>query len=380
MNQQEAEFSGVGLMNNPFIFYDENKKTEYINHSCSLNRVRLAKLPLYGIDDSAEGYRANELFSAKIISEAVLAEAGKLHVDVSKYAFRELPKFLSDEAYSEDILRRKIANSLCTKFGNRLGLILLALRLGQQENRAVREDWSEKHWEFWANVKNVVLTGGLASGLLGKRFKEQIHYVFDVAGVKPYNISLFENSSHVGAMGCTKLIEEPDKTFAVLDCGQTNIKRCIVRKRAGEITGITTLNTEPSINMELTFVKSKENYDRALELHRYLLNVICDVCKNLELADSEQGEVIVSIANYVIGGELNSHRGGYAKLHLLCEDYAALLSEELSSRMHRPYRVRLVHDGTAIALNFNDSEDSVCLSLGTAFGVGFPEIKLDFNN
>ena len=365
-------------MKNPFILYDENKKTEYINHSCSLNRVRLAKLPVYGIEDSIEGLRANEIFSAKIISEDVLANAQKLHVDVSEYPFRELPRFLSDEAYSEDILRRKIANSLCTKYGNRLGLLLLALRLGQNENREVRNDWTDQHWDYWANIKNVVLTGGLASGLLGKRFKEQIHYIFDVAGVKPYNISLFENSSHVGAMGCTKLIEESDKTFAVLDMGQTNIKRCIIRKRSSEVASITTLRTEPSLNMDLTFSNTRENYDRALELHRYLLQVICDTCKNIELRADECGEVIISIANYVIGGELNNHRGGYAKLHLLCDDYAALLSEELSSCMHRPYRVRLVHDGTAIALNFRDNADTVCVSLGTAFGVGFPDIKLNF--
>ncbi|MBR3971673.1 MAG: hypothetical protein IKJ83_02145 [Ruminococcus sp.] len=367
-------------MKNPFILYDDKKKTEYINHSCSINRVRLAKLPLYGIEDGIEGYRANEIFSAKIISEDVFATAQKMRVDASDYSFRELPRFLSAEIMSDEVLKRRIATTLSTKYGNRLGLILLALRLGQEENRAVREDWTQEHWDYWANVKNVVLTGGLASGLLGKRFKEQIHYIFDVAGVKPYNISLFENSSHVGAMGCTKLIEENDKTFAVLDFGQTHIKRCIIRKRAGEIASITTLPTEPSLNMDLTFAKSKENYDRALELHRYLLKVICDTCRDIELTESEQGEVIISIANYVIGGELNSHRGGYAKLHLLCEDYATLISDELSSRMHRPYRARLVHDGTAIALNFNDREDTVCLSIGTAFGVGFPEVKLRFDN
>ena len=367
-------------MKNPFIFYDENKKTEYINHSCSINRVRLMKLPLYGIDDGIEGLRANEIISARIISEDVMMTAEKLHVNVSDYSFRELPLLLSNDIMSENALRRRIATSLSAKYGNRLGLILLALRLGQEENRKIREDWNTEHWQYWANVKNVVLTGGLAGGLLGKRFKEQIHYIFDMAGEKPYNLSLFENSSYVGAMGCTHLVDDSHKTFAVLDMGQTNIKRCIVRKRSGELASITTLNTEPSMNMELKFEKSKANYDKALELHRYLLKVICDTCKNLDLADGERGEIIISIANYVIGGELNSHRGGYAKLHLLCEDYATLLSDELSSRMHRPYRVRLVHDGTAMALNFKGMEDTVCLSLGTAFGVGFPEIKLGFNN
>ncbi len=364
-------------MTNPFIGFDEKQNTEFTSPVCSINRVRLAKLPVYGIEDSVEGFRANEIFSAKIISDDVLATAQKLRVDVSDYSYRELPRLLSDGILSDDALKRRIATSLSTKYGNRLGLILLTLRTGLKENRFVRDDWDERHWQYWADVKNLILTGGLASGLLGKRFKERIHYVFDVAGVKPYNITLFENSSHVGTMGCTKLIKDKDKAFAVLDFGQTNIKRCLVRKRGGEVSSITTLDTVPSVNMDLTFSDTRENYDRALELHRYLLNVICDTCKDIELSKEETGEVIISIANYVVGGELNRRRGGYAKLHLLCDDYASLLSHELSSRMHRPYRVRLVHDGTAIALNFSGSEDTVCMSIGTAFGVGFPDIRLN---
>ncbi len=365
-------------MRNPFIRYDEKKKTEYIDHSCSVNRVRIAKLPVRGIEDGIEGMKANQLFSAKLISEEIQSSAKRMRVNIPNYSFRELPRYLSEAVLSDDVLGRRLATAVTTKFGNRLGLILLTLKLGQKENRDARDDWRDEHWEYWANIKDVILTGGLASGLMGKRFKERIHYVFDVAGVKPYNIHLYENSSHIGAMGCSRIIDESDKTFAVLDFGQTNIKRCIIRKRGGELASITNLNTVPSINMDLTFRNTQENFDRALELHRYLLNVICDSCKNLELEDSEQGEVIISIANYVIGGELNPHRGGYAKLHLISEDYAELLSHELSSRMHRPYRVRLIHDGTANALNFAGKERAVCLSIGTAFGVGFPQIKLNY--
>lgn len=364
-------------MSNPFIGYDEKQNIEYTSPVCSLNRLRLAKLPVYGIEDGVEGFRANEIFSAKIISDDILATAQKMRVDVSGYSYRELPRLLSDGILSDDVLKHRVAATLSTKYGNRLGLILLTLRTGLEENRIVRDDWDQRHWRYWADVKNIILTGGLAGGLLGKRFKEQIHYVFDVAGVKPYNISLFENSSHVGTMGCAKLIKEKDKSFCVLDFGQTNIKRCLIRKRRGEISTITTLDTVPSLNMDLTFSDTRENFDRAMELHRYLLNVICDTCKNLDLAKDEKGEVIISIANYVVGGELNRRRGGYAKLHLLCDDYASLLSHELSSRMHRPFSVRLIHDGTAIALNFSGAVDTACISIGTAFGVGFPDIKLE---
>lgn len=365
-------------MHNPFIYYDEQKKTEYIDHTCSVNRVRIAKLPVRGVEDGIEGMRANQIFSAKLLSEEILSSAKRMHVELPNYSFRELPRFLSEAVLSDDILSRRLATAVTTKFGNRLGLILLTLKSGLKENREARDDWKDEHWEYWANIKDVILTGGLASGLMGKRFKEQVHYVFDVAGVKPYNLYLYENSSHIGAMGCSRIISESDKTFAVLDFGQTNIKRCIIKKRGGELASISTLNTVPSMNMDLTFRNTQENYNRAMELHRYLINVVCDSCKSLELEEGEQGEVIISIANYAIGGELNPNRGGYAKLHLISENYAELLSHELSSRMHRPYRVRLVHDGTANALNFAGKEDAVCLSIGTAFGVGFPQIKLGY--
>ncbi len=359
-------------MNNPFVFRSESQKKEYISHLCSINRVRIARVPVKGIDDDIEGMMANEIFSAKVISDDVRATAEKMGLDVSSYSHRDLPRLLSEGLTSDDMKLRSIATRLSTKYGNRLGLILLTLRTGLDENRQARKNWQSIHWNYWANIKNVILTGGLASGMLGKRIKEQIQYVFDVAGEKPYNIQIYENSSHIGAMGCARLVEDSDKTFAVLDMGQTNIKRCIIRKRGGEIANVTTLETVPSINMDLDYADTDENYSRALALHKYILNVVCDVCRRIDTSEDGGEEVIISIANYVVGGVLNPHRGGYAKLSLLSADYAGMLTDEVSSRLHRSVKVRLVHDGTAIALNFRDTEDTVCISLGTAFGVGFP--------
>ncbi len=364
-------------MKNPFISYCETEKVEYLARNCSVNSVRIMKLPLRGIDDSIEGKRAMDIFSARIISEDIRQNAERMKIDVSDYSFRELPRFMGDNILSDDIMKRRLAESMAEKYGNRLGLILLTLKQGLPENREARPDWKDEHWEYWAQIKNLILTGGLASGIVGKRFKEQIIEIFDMAHESVYNISLFENSSHIGAMGCAKLITESDKTFAVLDMGQTNIKRCVLTKRSGELTNISVLETAPSINMELDFSDSDENYSKALELHRYILNILADTCKDIELRRDERGEVIVSIANYVVGGTLNTFRGGYAKLSLLGLDYATMLSDELSSRLHRPVRVRLLHDGTAIALNFTGQENTVCLSLGTAFGVGFPPERVE---
>ena len=39
--------------------------------------------------------------------------------------------------------------------------------------------------------------------------------------------------------------------------------------------------------------------------------------------------------------------------------------------------IRLVHDGTAAALYYKGAKNAVCITVGTAFGVGFPEIILE---
>jgi len=51
------------MSNNPFVSKTEHN-TEYLTSNCSLNKVRLAKLPVYGIEDFMEGKRMNELFGA----------------------------------------------------------------------------------------------------------------------------------------------------------------------------------------------------------------------------------------------------------------------------------------------------------------------------
>jgi len=63
--------------------------------------------------------------------------------------------------------------------------------------------------------------------------------------------------------------------------------------------------------------------------------------------------------------------------NMLSNDYAKLLMEDLSGMLHKKVKVRLVHDGTANALYFSEIENSVCVSLGTAFGVGFTDIIIE---
>lgn len=363
-------------MKNPFLAYSEEAKTEYVTSLCSVNRGIIAYIPVNGLADDIIGKSANQVFSAGLIAQEIRDLAGKRGVDISAYTEQNLPKFLDDATYSENIMAKSVADTVVRKYGNRLGVILLTLKQGHPKNRAARYDWTDVHWDYWASLKTVILTGGLSGGLLGRRLKEQILYVFDMAGETPYDIMLFDNGSHIGTMGCAKLLPETCDSAVVLDFGQTNLKRCIIKKTNGDISEISKLPTKPSMHMELDTSDSTENCARAIELHRYLTNVVADTCKEALSSGAFHQKIIISIANYTVGNKLYKDRGGYAKLFNITEEYGNLLSHDLSSNLHRQVDVRLLHDGTAIGLYFADVPDSVCLSLGTAFGVGFTDIKV----
>lgn len=358
-------------MKNPFISYSESEKCEYLSSLCSINKTVVAKVPVRGIDDEIEGKKANDIFCTKLIIDDIKKLSKQYNIDLSHYNESELPKFLDYGLECSDVITKQACRRIARKFGKRLGLILLTLKTGLPENRLVRSDWNDEHWKYWSEIENVVLTGGLASGVLGRYLKEEILFVFDMAGVKPYNIVLFENGTYVGTMGCAVLIENKNSTNVVFDFGQTNIKRSIVKLKNGEVADVNILKSLPSENMALN-----NDYDMAFSLHKYLLNVLYRTFRECEKVCKLNDEVVISIASYTVGGILNDERGGYAKLCLLSRNYGELLSNELSGALHRSIRVKLVHDGTANALYFKDYKNAVCVSIGTAFGVGYPEINL----
>ena len=366
-------------MKNPFLNrLAGDGRSEYITSACSINRVRIAKLPLYGIDDSIEGLTVKQFFSTKLVIEEVKKNADLLQIDLRKENEKRLPLVLEKRLDSEDESTAAAALEIIERFGNRLGLIFLTLKLGDEENRRAREDWNDEHWDYWAQIEDIILVGGLASGKFGKILKKQVEYVFGLKGVKPYNINLYTNSVDVGIMGCATQISEPDGVNIVMDFGQTNIKRSYVTKSHGELTEIKTLEPYPSKCMEWEIPNEEEKRRQAKKLHKYLIKAIVDTYHSAEKNTKTEPnrEVVISIASYTIDGRLNTDRSGYAKLCTLGENYAECLWWELSGALRRDLVIKLIHDGTAIALNFSDKKNTVCLSLGSYFGVGFPETKL----
>ncbi len=367
-------------MDNPFLIRsDDPKKSDRLTPLCSVNKVVIAKLPVYGVDDPIEGMNVKSFFSAKIIADTVRKNAPLLHINDMAYSDKDLPKVLARKANdASDCYGAKEAQRIIKKFGSRLGLLLLTLKLGEKENRYARPDWTFAHWEYWKNVSDIVLVGGLASGSFGEILRDSANEVFALKCVKPYNILLYANAAQAAVLGCAACIEARSGVFVVMDFGQTGIKRSCVVMRDGEAAEIHSFETLPSRYMDWELPSEEEKLRQAKKLHAYLISALEKTYREAErkLKTDIGDEIIISIASYTSDGVLDSTRGGYAKLCLLGENYAEVLNWELSGRLRREVRVKLIHDGTAVALNFRSRRSTVCLSVGSYFGVGFPETEI----
>ena len=212
----------------------------------------------------------------------------------------------------------------------------------------------------------------MTNAIFGEKLKTFANEVFKMANVKPYDILLFNNSSHLGVMGCATLIKESYKSNLIFDFGQTRIKRSLITVKNKEIVDEVFMQSCDSKYMKYGIKDEEERRQEGIKLHEYVKTIIIDTYNELKDYSNVGNEIIISIASYIIDGKLNDHRGGYAKLSLVSDYYEQYLSEELEKELKKPIKVKFVHDGTAIALRFKEYKNSVCLSLGTAIGVGFP--------
>ena len=361
------------MSKNPFISKTEHN-SEYLTANCSLNKVRFAKLPLYGIEDDMEGKQMSQLFGAGIIMDEIASNADALGIDLAQYSRTDLPKIL-DEKIDEG---NEVALRIAKKFGYRLGMFLLLLKTGLPENRAAREDWDEEHWNYWANVETIFLVGGIAKGRMCDYMLEAARELFEKANVPMYNIVRNAESVEVGAKGCLTQITERGEVQLLFDFGQTMMKRMIaVRSSEEEEYALIKLPSRRTINMACYIEDEDEKRHKAEELHRYILESILETYEEALQYGSIGWEIVISIASYVKDGKIYDARSGYAKLCTLSDNYAGFLAASLELKLDRGIMVKLVHDGTAAALYYKGAQNAVCITAGTALGVGFPEIMLE---
>ena len=341
----------------------------------SINKLMIYKMPTDKVNQNLQGKSAMDIFSTEKFIYIIKKYSSELKLNLNEIEEKKLPQYLDKCLQSSDKEVRKTAEKIVSIFGERLGVILLTLKKGDKENRIARKDWTDAHWDYWANgIKSIIFVGGLSSSKIGERLKYYIEKVFHDVNEEAYNIILSSDSANVGIRGCTTYIDEKieNQKYLIFDFGQTFIKRSIVTFKDDKIFNIESLEKIESKYVVWDFENRNEEMMEALKLNQYLIDTISDTIKSIDGGASNIGShIVISIANYVRNGAFED-RGGYGKLRLISDDYRKFLSDELFNRFDTKLKVTLIHDGTAMASAFSDYPDSICISLGTVFGVGFP--------
>ncbi len=356
------------MISNPFL------KEGVLGTNASINKLIIAKMPECSVTQTLTGKSAQEIFSTDLLIQEIKNSANQLRIDISSLEEKSLPLYLESCLESEDFNVRAAAHSIMKLFGERLAVILLCLKEGSPENRKARSDWTDEEWDYWHSLQHVILVGGLASPPLGEQLKYYVERVFLSSGKHPYTIILGRDSTYAGLRGCTTYLEEipPYQVNLIFDYGQSFIKRSYAVMDGKKVRDIVILGKTLSKHVEWDIQDADLEKEEALALNRYFLETITRTVHEVE----NRGliihpHIILSIANYVKNGVI-ANRGGYGKLRLIAPNYAEYLSQQLMGNLCRNYSFTMLHDGTAMAAGYADYANSVCISLGTAFGVGFP--------
>ncbi|NLL77319.1 MAG: hypothetical protein GX235_08740 [Clostridiales bacterium] len=331
-------------------------------------------MPDCSVTQELTGKSAQDIFSTDLFIKEIKKSADKLQIDISSLEEKSLPLYLETCLKSDQPAVSSEAHRIIKLFGERLAVILLCLKEGSPENRAARLDWSDVHWNYWNSLEHIILVGGLASPPLGEQLKQYMEHVFVLSGKKPYNIILGKDSTYAALRGCSTYLANNSafQVNLIFDYGQSFIKRSYVTMENGQIKDIVILEKTLSRHVEWDIEDPNTEKSEAALLNNHFLETIAKtICEVEKRGLTIHPHIILSIANYVKDGVI-ANRGGYGKLRLIAPNYADYLSAYLREKYNKEYYFTLVHDGTAMAAGYSNHTMSVCLSLGTAFGVGFP--------
>lgn len=335
-------------------------------------------MPLCTVTQPLSGKSAQEIFSTDLFIQEIKNLADNLKIDISSLEEKALPLLLESCLQSKDSEVCNAAQNILKTFGERLAVIFLCLKEGSLVNQNAHPSWEKEHWDYWNSLKQIILVGGLASPPLGELLIYYMEEVFVSSNKWPYDVILGKDSAYAALRGCSTLLSKDEYTAPsyinlIFDYGQSFIKRSYAVIQNQELKDIVILDKTLSQHVEWDIADSDLERQEAILLNKHFLDTIAKTIDEIEAEGLViHPHIIMSIANYVKDGVI-ANRGGYGKLRLIAPNYADYLSSYLKQIYHRNFYFTLVHDGTAMAAGYTGHTKSVCISLGTAFGVGFPK-------
>lgn len=325
-------------------------------------------LPIASINSVyVDGVLASDLFRPQLITNEINKSRDFLGFssDIKNENFLvEFNSSLNNKSY--DI--RDKANQIAISFGKKLASVLMTLKNPSVISVNNRPLWTKEHWDYVKGIKNIYFVGGLTSPILTTIFYNQIMIELKKQNIFDLQISFIEGSVDLGTKGLSTLTA--DGEYLLFDFGQTNIKRRHIIKKESEIIIDCIL---PTVKSEYLFHKQKteeELIQIAKKLDNYVITTIMDT---VNIVNYKGNNILIGIANYIYNGNIYSARGGYGKLSLIKGNYEIHLSNQISVLLSREIKVKLYHDTSAMALNFETTKRTAVISLGTAFGIAYPE-------
>lgn len=346
--------------NNPFLV------DGYLEPWVSLNAIYL------GSDEFGEnkGKRMHDLVSPKYLAELIRRDIKNLDIENIKDN-RDLIIDFQNCLSNKSIEVKKHAEDIVRKYSKNIAFFLRILKDGVLYKN-LKEDWENKHWEYMSNIKNIIFAGGICSEKKGQKIKE---YLSEESFLeKGYNFKIFKNSRILPRLGVARLAEKACENSIVLDFGHSFVKRSVGEYKNGILENVHDFEVFYSKYLEEDIEGMKE---KAESLFEYMIEIIKKTKEDIEKDGIKNcEEVLISIANYIKKGEI-ALKGGYGKLALLTDRLDKLIEEKLNEIYKKDFKVKIIHDGSAAALFFNEMKDTAVIMLGTGIGIGFTEMEYD---
>lgn len=345
----------------------------------SMNRVRIVDLPGLDLPESCKGKLAFHLLSTENLRSMVLANNDVLQLDVdAPDLLRAFDRCFTSASklYGHKSPIRTTAEQIAREYGRFLAYLLLTLKRGDPINRAARPDWRDIHWEFWAQIEQVYVGGGLLAGQLGAIAITAAAEMIHAAGFPDFNLKRSPFAAHLPLIGVARDAPAAAQTQLVFDFGQTNVKSAVAKYDAGVLTQI---NILPSVPAPCTDLNLNKDPVLAQQTGDQMLDIVCKTWRQGVGQFPLTHQLSVSLACYLLDGHAikDYDWGCYGRLQALTNHIQTMFTERVSARLHIPIQVKLHHDGTAAAMVYAGEEKTAVLTFGTAIGNGYPAEGLE---
>jgi hypothetical protein len=334
----------------------------WLDGRTSLNRLQIASAPFAGAE-SMVGQRGVDLLGLGAVAALIQAHAGELAIPPAMPP-RQLPHALADRLNADAAGMRASAHALAETLGLRLAAVVAALVRGDHAERAANPAIPAAAWAHWRAIRQVIIGGGLATGVLGSVIATRASSILgDCCDVQ---IVQSGYGSAIALVGAARLLAPAAPLAPVLDFGQSHVKRGFAHVSGGQLHRLDLLEAIPA-----RYIAPDERSADAFAVRQAHFNWLVACCSG-PIVDSGALAVALALAAYMRDGQpLNRAAGAYADLRWLGGNLRDLLAEALSERCGRPIHVHLIHDGRAAALAHAPQEASAVITLGTGLGIGF---------